>query len=56
MGILCVFCIYDTTGNDVNIVSKNGQMIVDRKELSKKWKMVAKKGKFNAPLKQRRLK
>ena len=23
MGILCVFCIYDTIGNDVNIVSKN---------------------------------
>ena len=22
MGILCVFCIYDTIGNDVNIVSK----------------------------------
>ena len=23
MGSLCVFCIYDTIGNDVNIVSKN---------------------------------
>ena len=23
MGILCVFCIYDTIGNDVNIVSEN---------------------------------
>ena len=30
-------------------------MIVDRKELSKKRKMVAEKGNINAPLKQRRL-
>ena len=26
MGILCVFCIYDTIGNDINIVSKNGMI------------------------------